>query len=249
MLKKIFSLLSLLLCIVSCSSSNNSAPTSNTGKSITLAQAERLASVLYKNYEAGGARFIAVSGLSGEKTSKISGNIDYQKGLAEADLDFYGKIPKTPTKIIWTKSEVVEELPGLKEEMTSRGRPEVLFLSRPLTKTSPQDIVLSLLLGTGSTQRENPALIQQGTEHGEAKFLRNELLLGKKMEIIKFGERTTYWIGEEDGILYRLEAKLAISSDVTTIDFLEHAPVIIEPPKASQVVKSSEIPDFLPKIR
>jgi hypothetical protein len=240
----------VLLSVVSCGSSKpidaSSGPSVPAGKPLTLAQAEVLASVLTKNFDEGGAVFTVTVPYSTQTTYTLNGSIDYTKGTAQSTLRItsVGKDP-ADSELLWTKQEVIEQIPGLTEAVAAKGRPGVNFVSRPLTTSSPQDVVLNLLLGTASQQRENPALIQQGTDKGDSAFLRTDTLRNTPVDVYRFGKKTTYWVGHDDGVLMRFEATLAIAPGVTVIDFLEHKPVSIPGPKASEVVFASEIPDVM----
>lgn len=255
--------LAVLLAASGCGSSTpkdaSSTPSIPAGKPLTLAQAETLAGVLTKNYDAGGAVFSVTVPYSPQTTYSLNGSIDYTKdtggpngakgtkGVAQATLRITSNSGKdtADSALLWTKNEVIEELPGLTEAVAAKGRQGVKFVSRPLTTSSPQDVVLNLLLGTASEQRENPALIQQGTEQGDSAFLRTDTLRNTPVDVYRFGKRTTYWVGHEDGVLMRLEATLAIAPGVTVIDFLEHKPVSIPGPTTAEVILASDIPDIM----
>jgi hypothetical protein len=240
----------VLLSVVSCGSSTpkdaTSGPSIPTGKPLTLAQAEVLASVLTKNFDEGGAVFTVTVPYGAQTTYTLNGSIDYTKGTAQSTLRITSEgNDQADSELVWTKHEVLEQIPGLTEAVAAKGLPGVTFVSRPLTTSSPQDVVLNLLLGTASQQRENPALIQQGTAQGDSAFLRTDTLRNTPVDVYRFGKKTTYWVGHDDGLLMRFEANLAIAPGVTVIDFLEHKPVSIPGPKASEVVFASEIPDIM----
>jgi hypothetical protein len=239
----------MLIGVASCDSSTPkaaSSPSVAAGRPLTLAQAEVLSSVLTKNFDEGGAIFAVTVPYSAQTTYSMNGSIDYTKGVAQATLHIAsdGKEP-ADSELLWTKQEVLEQIPGLTEAMAAKGQSGVKFVSRPLTTSSPQDVVLNLLLGTASQQRENPALIQQGTTQGETAFLRTDTLRNTPVDVYRFGKKTTYWVGHDDGVLMRFEATLAIAPGVTVIDFLEHKPVSIPGPTVSEVVLASEIPDIM----
>jgi hypothetical protein len=241
----------VLLSASGCSSSKPKDATGNAslpvGKPLTLAQAEVLSGVLTTNYEAGGAVFSVTVPYSPQTTYVMNGSIDYTKGVAQSTLRITSNGGKdtADSELLWTKQEVLEQLPGLTEAVAAKGRPGVKYVSRPLTTSSPQDVVLNLLLGTASQQRENPALIQQGTEQGDSAFLRTDTLRNTPVDVYRFGKKTTYWVGRDDGVLMRFEATLAIAPGVTVIDFLEHKPVSIPGPATSEVILATDIPDIM----
>lgn len=210
------------------------------GRPLTIDQAEALSSVLLKNYEAGGAKFRATIPYSRTATFVLTGEVNYERHLAGARLTVESSSTQTvrPTELFWNDTDVVEELDGLPLEMATRGRTDVKFLSRPMTTTSPQDIVLKLVLGTASQQRDNPQLVQQGG----ARFLRAEMIGADAVDVYRFGERTVYWVRKADGLLARVEAKITSIEGTTVVDFLEHVRVDLTGPRRTEVVASTELP-------
>jgi hypothetical protein len=227
--------------------STSSAAGAAVGKPITAAQAEVLASILTKNYDAGGVQFSAAMPGAKQATITYQGSIDYSKAVGQATITISGPSAAVGVSqvsgVLWTPYEVLEQFPSLPSLMAAKGRAKVAYLSRAITTTSAQDILLALLLKTASTQRENPGLIQQGSASGDTTFLRTDTLRSAPVDVFHFGQKTTYWVGQTDGVLQRLEANLAIAPGTTVIDFLEHRAVTVEGPKVDEVALAAEVPD------
>jgi hypothetical protein len=224
----------------SSSSSGTASTTTTVGTPLTASQASTLASVLTKNFEAGGAEFAVRVPYGPTSTFFLDGRIDYSRHLAEATLrsEVNGGAETSTSSLFWSNDMVLEEVDGLTAEMSSLGRQGVKFLARPITKSSAQDIVLAFLLATASEQRENPQLLQQGT----ARFLRNDTINGEGVDVFRFGERTIYWVRQSDGVLLRVEATLAVAEGVTTIDLSNHGAVTIPGPLNDEVIDAAEVP-------
>ncbi len=245
-LRRLVCCLTLVLGVGACGGSTvTAAQGAPEGKPLTQSQAEILASVLVKNYDGGGAIFsVAMPGPS-QTTVALRGMLDFVNGIGQGTWQTVtaGVATDRPEGgVFWTAHEVIEQIPGLTAAMASTSRPAATFLSRPITTTSATDIVLTLLLKTASTQRENPGLIQQGSAAGDATFLRTDTLRSVPIDVYHFGKKTTYWVGRDDGVLHRLEANLASAPGPTVIDFLEQKSVTIGGPMVNEVALAAEFP-------
>ena len=280
-LRRLVCCLALCVSAAACGGSTVAAsPTEPTGKPLTLAQAEILASVLVKNYEAGGTTFtvalpVPQAGASqpgaqagpqagasqsgapagpqagASPTVALRGTLDFVNGVGQGTWQTVaaGVATDRPEgSVFWTTREVVEQIPGLTAAMSSTPRPKISYLSRQITTSSATDIVLTLLLKTASTQRENPGLIQQGSDAGDATFLRTDTLRTVPIDVYHFGKKTTYWVGHDDGVLHRLEVNLASAPGTTVIDFLEQKPVTIGGPALDEVALAAEYPAVVKKL-
>ncbi len=248
--RRILAVGAMVVITASCSS-GSSAPsdsTVNLSTALTLEQAEVLSGILFKNFEAGGATFKVTVPYGPAATFVLDGRIDFTRHIGEANLlgttTSADKIENSSSRLFWTPQDVVEEMDGLPAAMAAKGRSGVKYLARPLTKTSPQDVVLGFILATSSEQRENPQLIQQG----DARFLRQDTVDGQPVDVYRFGTRTTYFVRRDNNVLTKIEAQLAVAQGVTVVDFMSHGPVEITGPLQDEVVQSSEIPDVLAKL-
>jgi hypothetical protein len=214
-------------------------------KGLTPDQAAVLSNVLKKNYDAVGSKFIARVPYGPAATFTLAGEVDFAKGFGGATLhsEVVGQ-PPVDSKVFWQPQEIAEELEGLTDGMAANGRPGVKYLVRQLTKNSAQDIVLQFISGLGVAQAENPQLIQQG----DAAYLGRDTVNGVEVDTFRFG-KTIYFVRMSDGMLARVEANLAVSQGIVTIDFLSHEAVKIVSPPLSEVVDVSQVPaDLLTRL-
>jgi hypothetical protein len=218
--------------------SESTTTSRNSEKGLTPDQATVLSNVLKKNYDAVGSKFVAKVPYGPAATFTLAGEVDFTKGFGGATLhsEVVGQ-PPVDSKVFWQPQEVAEELEGLTAGMAANGRDGVKYLVRQLTKNSAQDIVLQFISGLGVAQAENPQLIQQG----DAAFLGRDTVGGVEVETFRFG-KTIYFIRVSDGMLARVEANLAVSQGIVTIDFLSHEAVQIVSPPLSEVIDVSQVP-------
>jgi hypothetical protein len=210
-------------------------------KGLTPDQAAVLSNVLKKNHDAVGSKFVAQVPYGPAATFTLTGQVDFTKGIGGATLrsEVVGQ-PPADSLVFWQPEEVAEELEGLTAGMAANGRDGVKYLVRQLTKNSAQDIVLQFISGLGVAQAENPQLIQQG----DTAYLGRDTLNGNEVDTFRFG-KTIYFVRVSDGMLDRVEANLAVSQGIVTIDFLSHEAVKIVSPQLSEIIDVSQVPPDL----
>lgn len=229
--------------LTACSSDGASSPSTTkatgAGRALTSDEAAIMANLLKKNFDSGGAKFVAKVPFGPSVTFNLTGSINYQGDQAEAVLEAESTGQPTQTsQLYWTSTMVAEEIAGLTTAMQIRGFPGVRYMARELTTSSAQDVVLQFISKTGSNVAENPLLIQQNPE---AKYLRNDVLNGEPVDVLQFG-RSTYFVGRSDGLLRRVETLLSIAEGTTTIDFTSHEKVAITGPTQAEVIEMSQVP-------
>jgi hypothetical protein len=172
---------------------------------VSREQATIMADLLHRNLESGGAEFVltTVAGPNGG-TISISGQVDWvdHKGRAEITSSDLGSTPVT--EVWWTKDAVFERRPKVDGLLSNAG-----LASGPAVIVRPVDLaqrrldqLIAVLIGLASTQPENAELILQ-TE-GTA-FVRSETLRGSQVEILRYGQRTLYWVDVASGKMLRFE--------------------------------------------
>ncbi|HMS13654.1 MAG TPA: hypothetical protein PKD80_11165 [Microthrixaceae bacterium] len=227
----------------------SSTTTTEPGKRITQEQAGVLADVQLKNYQAGGAR-ITASVPYGVATFHLTGQVDYQLGAGrltitpEATSSGTGptgpSVDETPFDVVFGGETVLEQVPNLAALLAAANRSPANWVARPLDPTSsPLDIVISIIATASSIQRDNPVLLlSKGTT-----WLRSDRLADHPVDVYRLG-RTVYWVGSDDGMLYRIEASLSATGSTATIDLRDHGPRTIEAPATGDVVDLSSVTDL-----
>lgn len=235
----------LLGVVGSCSAGDEAAPAAATATTVasaglTAAQANQLAGVLYQNHQAGGAAFRATIPFGAAATFVLDGTIDWTNHVGAGTLTtrFANGTPDQSTALVFTRSAVLDgSIRQYDAQLQAIGLGGVRWVARPPDPRSvPLDVVLALVMGMASEQRENPLLLRQSG----ASLLRSDNLDGAPMSVFRYGERTRYWIGE-DGRMRRVEAELAVAEGTTVID-LTLGPQQISLPADSEVTTLDRLP-------
>lgn len=212
---------------------------------ITAEEASVLADLLVRNFEAGGAR---VEGEMpyGPATFRFAGEIDWVNHVGRielrTDLDT-GEDPP-PRAVVWNRSVVFEEVPGLADALAAQGRPAASWVARPLDpQAAPLHVVLQLIDTTSSDKRDNPVLLRS---QGIRWLRRDTVTVGEDAITVDVFEnrRTRYWVGVEDQLLHRLDASLESTGTTGVLRFSDRRPRIVAAPEDPEIVALDEVRDL-----
>jgi hypothetical protein len=188
---------------------------------LTDEQASALSQVLVRNYDAGGAEFVADVTYGSDSELRLDGVIDWIEhgGLGELTTTVGGDTTDV-TDVAWTDTEVAVRPAGSGDDA---------WTFRPVdTDGVPLDRVIALVVASAGPDRDNPLLVAQSA----ARWLRSDTVDGADgdvdVDVIDGGGRLVFWIGADDGLLYRLEADIEGFDGETVIDYRSHGPVELD---------------------
>jgi hypothetical protein len=95
------------------------------------------------------------------------------------------------------------------------------------------DQVLAIITGLASEQAENAQLVLQ--KEGSA-YLRHDVLRGKQVAVLRYGNQSIFWIDTETQKCLRFEGINQLGNQPIVIDFIQHGPQAIRlPPQEAWV--------------
>jgi hypothetical protein len=199
---------------------------------LSPSDASLLAEALFRNHEATGAKFslVALDPGSGA-TLTLEGIIDWSGLQGRARVGGYGDEAGSVDEIAWTHDAVAELRPAQVEILASRGEPPGTFFLRAADPHShPLDRLVAIVTGLATAQPENAQLILQNPG---AAFLRDDVLRGRDVVVLRYSERSTYWIDASNGELARFEGRNSLGGSPVIVDILELGPRQVELPLVS----------------
>ena len=244
------------LCVVVAAGCSTSDPATSVGTSpasvLTRDQANVMASMLFKNYDTGGADFTVEVAYGKAATFSFAGQIDWKKRLGHAlvttHLTDTSAAQPAPADVYWIQTssqQVVLQggLQNLEHEMVALGRTGIKYLARPLSEKTPQDIVLLFVNALGAAQRDNPQLLQFGDQaNAAAKFVRTDKVDGAPVNVFSQKDKVRFWVRVSDGVLVKVDADLGGFSGPTVVLLKNHRSLDLHSPQASEVVDASTLP-------
>jgi hypothetical protein len=201
---------------------------------LTPRQASLLAETLHRNHEATGATFtlVALDAASGA-TLTLEGTIDWQGTQGRASVDGYTDGDGPVDEIAWTRDAVAELRPTQIELLASRGEPPGTFLLRGADPQGhPIDRLIAILAGLATLQPDNAQLILQNPGAGH---LRDDVLRGRDVVVLRYSERSVYWVDASSGELLRFEGRDSLGGSPVVVDLLELGPQEVVLPVVSSL--------------
>jgi len=201
---------------------------------LTPRQASLLAETLHRNHEATGAVFslVALDATSGA-TLTLEGVVDWRGTQGRARVNGYTDADGPVVEISWTRDAVAELRPTQTELLASRGEPPGTFLLRRADpQAHPLDRLIAILTGLATLQPDNAQLILQNPGAG---FLRDDALRGRDVAVMRYSERSVYWVDPASGELLRFEGRDSLGGSPVVVDLLELGPRVVELPEVSSL--------------
>ena len=216
---------------------------SHSERALNVEEASILAEVLWRNYENGGAHF-RLSAQAGIESGTITldGKIDWTQHHGQAQV-FGGAQPNPVEEVWWDDSAVAEWRPDLTDELsglvTSGMRP--IVVRGPDTEHRRLDQLLAVVTGLAAESPENSQLILQ--TKGSA-FIRSDVLRGQQVVLLRYGQRTIYWIDKQSGEMMRFEGINSTGQYPVIVDILDRGSQVIEFPANAESIELASNPDL-----
>ena len=218
MLRKCLGLL-VVIGLVACGGESTSTP-----KPLTREQANAMADLLYRNYESGGADF-SLSTPAGPTggTVTLAGEVDWLNHRGHAMVMSSIPGPAPVTEVWWNERNVFERRPALDEQVRASGLAvSSAVIGRPVdTEHRRIDQLIAIVVGLSATQRDNAELIVQA--EGSA-FVRADTLRDVDVEVLRYGQRTLYWVDMSTGEMVRFEGSDESGQYGVVVDIVARGP-------------------------
>lgn len=220
-----------------CGGDSDSSPTT---APLTLDQANAIATALSDNLAGGGATFqmSTPSDLPGGGTIQLSGEVDWEHHMGHAVVTGAGSEANV-LELYWNEQALLERRSDMQVLVAVTG-PGVEWVLRPPDLTRRLDQLVGIIAGLAGTQPDNPLLVQQ--EAGSA-YLRDDELRGTKVQVLRYGERSVFWVDAE-GTMLRFEGVNEAGNAPVIFDVLSRGPQTITAPPQQQVVDVSQVAEL-----
>lgn len=232
------------LAVSGCGGSGEPPSTASSERTLTRQEASLLAGALYRNYRTRGARFqaAALAGPGGGTITMV-GEVDWKlhQGRAKVISDA-GK--DRVTEVAWDPSIALEYRPGMVKAVQKVKPTAALIARTPDRDHRRLDQIIEVITALATTKRENVQLILQ---RPQAKFIREDVLRGTKVVLLRYGPRTVVWVNPKTGQMLRFESSNKDRTAPIVVDIEPDPKVRIRPPKPEYVVSAREIADLYAK--
>lgn len=221
-MKKVMSMVCAVALLGACSSEQE-----DSSRPLSRQDAELLAQVLFRNYEAKGARFeINTRSFTGAGTVSMLGIVDWENHTGLAMVYGYGTGADTVEAIAWTSDAIAERRPGWATQLEGKD-PESFFVREVSIENQQLDRLVAVLVALAGTTPENPQLILQNEG---AEFVRMDTLRGRQVTLLRYSAKNLYWIDSDTGQMLRMEALDSSGNWPIVVDILDTGPQTIPLP-------------------
>ena len=212
----------LIIGLIACAALSACGGTdAETARPLNRTEAETLAQVLYRNYEAKGAVFeLSTRALSGSGTVTLSGMVNWENHSGVAVVNGYGTGEGVVETIAWTSNAIAEKRPAWADRLM--GKDPQSFFVRPVSLNSQQlDRLVAVVVGLAGTQPENAQLILQNEG---AQFVRNDTLRNTDAIVLRYSPTLLYWLDAQTGQMLRMEAIDSTGAWPVVVDIMKTGP-------------------------
>lgn len=208
---------------------------------LTQEEASRLAETMFLNHREGRATFeVATLTEPGGSRLRLAGTVDWSARSGAARVVVDGGTG-TLEAVAWGSDTVAERRPVHDGLLAGLGLPQGAWISRPVDQRRRIDQVIAVVTGLAASRPENAVLIQQ---QAGSVFLRSDTLRGTEVEVVRYGERSIYWIDPLNGRMLRFEGNNTAGTLPIIVDFRQEGAGLVTPPSAEDVVSVGANPDL-----
>ena len=141
------------------------------GDAVTPAEAAALGELLHRDFQQGGAAFVATAPYGPGAILTLTGDVDFRHfvGRAQAVTSFADGHPDDTRTVFFTPTDLwVGDVPGLAAALARAGSPKGAYLRRPLTTpaatpgTPLLDVLAQMVVGLSATSGDDPRYFRDG---------------------------------------------------------------------------------------
>jgi hypothetical protein len=216
------------------------------GATVTDDEARTLAGLLQRNFQRGGADFVATAPYGGNAVLTVTGSVDFRAstGRARVTTDLGDGRPDRSAEVVFTTEEVwIGEAPGLTEGLTAAGLPGVRWLRRPLGPDGTAellDVVLRVVLNLGSAPADDPRSFVERDWTWQGR----RSIDGRLTSVFTDPAARSVAVDAADDVLLQYATPLPGESFEVTVTLTEHGRRSVEVPDAASSAPAADHPEI-----
>ena len=172
-------------------------------------------------------------------TITLVGDVDYRRHQGHAQVFSQGGRDKVE-EVVWDSDTALEYRPGMLGAVRKAKPGAVLIARQPDRQRRRLDQIIEIVTALAAPRRENPQLIRQ---RRQARFIRDDVLRGTPVQVLRYGPLTTVWVDPRTGRMLRFESSNQDKTAPIVVDLASTTAKSIQSPPAGAVVAASEVGD------
>ena len=216
------------------------------GAAVTAGEARTLAHLLQRNFQRGGADFVATAPYGGNAVLTVTGVVDFRgaAGRARVTIDPGNGTAGRTAEVAFTADDVwIGEAPGLTEGLAAAGLPDVRWLRRPLGPDGTAellDVVLRVVLNLGSAPADDPRSFVERDWTWQGR----RSIDGRLTTVFADPDARTVAVDAADDLLLQYTTPLPGESFEVTVTLAGHGRRAVEPPDADSSAAAADHPEL-----
>jgi hypothetical protein len=218
------------------------------GEPVTEAEADVLAGLLHRNFEAGGADFVVTAPYAEGAVLTLTGEVDFPRGTGRAQgvTEYEDGRPADTRTLFFTGSDIwFGDVPQLPEQLAAAGLPEAAYVRRPIATTdgtgtaSLVDVLVQMVPRLSARAEDDP---RSFTENGYT-WQGTRSVNGELATLFRTGGGATVAVGADRELLLQYVTRLPDQDFDVTITLADHGAREIELPADEETVDATAHPD------
>jgi hypothetical protein len=215
------------------------------GAAVTADEADSLARLLQRNYQRGGADFVATAPYGSEVVLTLTGTVDFRRSRGTAALvTTYGDgRPDDAATLYFSADDLwVGDLPGLPEALDRAGV-DGAYLRRPLDGDGSArlaDVLARVVLNLGRAQADDP----RGFRSDDWTWQGQRSIDSRLSAVFGRDGGPTVAVGAADDLLLQYGTPLPGQSFEMTVTLADHGPASVTLPDDAASVDLTEHPEL-----
>ncbi|KQS58325.1 hypothetical protein ASG36_09535 [Geodermatophilus sp. Leaf369] len=243
----------VLALLAGCGDDGGASATRAPGDPITADEADVLAGLLHRDFEAGGADFTVAAPFAEGTVLTLTGEVDFRRGegSAQAVTSYSDGRPDDTRTLFFTATDLwYGDVPGLTEAVAAAGRPDVTYLQRPISSTQPDgtaslvDVLVQLVPRLSARADDDPRAFLERDYTWQGQSSVNGQLAG----VYQFGAGTTVAVSAADQLLLQYVTRLTDQTFDVTVTLADHGERSITLPGEDVTAQAADYPDVVAEL-
>lgn len=230
--------------LAACTSGSGVRPV---GDRVTSAEAAALGQLLHRDFQQGGASFVATAPYGPGAVLTLTGDVDFRHflGRAQAVTTFGDGHPDDTRTVFFSPTDLwVGDVPGLAAALARAGSPKGAYLRRPLaapnaTPGSPLiDVVASMVVGLSSTSGDDQRYFLDGATTWKGQ----RSIDGRLASMYRLRGGPTVAVATAGDLLLQYGSPLPGTACTVTVTLSDQGPRSVELPSDDITVAAADQP-------
>jgi hypothetical protein len=217
------------------------------GDAVTPVEAAALGELLHRDFQQGGAGFVATAPYGPGAILTLTGDVDFRHfvGRAQAVTSFGDGRPDDTRTVFFTPTDLwVGDVPGLSAALVRAGSPKGAYLRRPLTAPTAApgspllDVLAQMVVGLSSTSSDDQRYFLDGATTWQGQ----RSIDSRLASMYRLHDGHTVAVATAGDLLLQYGSPMPGHAFTVTVTLSDHGPRSVELPADDTTVATADQP-------